>query len=61
MVKIVGTDEKYVHRKSCRNCAAMLEYTLSEVTRSFTSDWTGSRDEWNYIICPKCSYKVTVK
>lgn len=55
MVKIVGKDPEAVHRVTCKKCASILEYTLSEVTYSYTTDYGGGTDAYNFIICPVCN------
>lgn len=61
MVKVVGKDEKHVHRVSCYGCASILEYTKSEVQEKTVSDYTGDRDIVKYIQCPNCSYHINVR
>lgn len=61
MVQVVGKDQSAVKRTTCRGCASILEYTLSEVSRGFSSDYTGGTDYYNYIRCPVCSKEVYVK
>jgi len=41
MVKIVGKDESFVKRVTCRSCASILEYTLNEVREYHGTDYTG--------------------
>ena len=55
MVRAVGKDEKHIHKVTCPRCASILEYTLSEVTYSHTTDYSGVSDPYNYIICPVCN------
>lgn len=61
MVKVVGIDDKHVHKVTCKKCSSILEYVLSEV-KSFTHyDYGGGSDLYYYIDCPKCNNKVYVK
>lgn len=48
MVQIVGNDPQAVKRTTCRNCAAVLEYTPSEVKEYHGKDYSGGSDgrEW---------------
>jgi len=51
MVKIVGRDENAVKRITCRECASILEYTISEQkTRKYSA--CGEVDTLTYIDCP---------
>jgi len=61
MVKVVGRDESAVKRVTCRSCASILEYKLSEIKSYQAGDYSG--DTWMeyYIDCPDCSKKVIVK
>lgn len=61
MVKVVGRDEKEVHKKTCKTCASVLEYTLDEVQSFVHKDYGGGSDTYYYIDCPKCTEKVYVK
>jgi RNase P subunit RPR2 len=60
MVKVVGKDESAVKRKTCFNCASVLEYTPSDVKERTVSDYTGSKDLVRYVICPNCNCNVSV-
>lgn len=59
MVKIVGLDEDELHRVTCKNCASILEYTMSEAKIKCHSN---SRNDVvmveDYIQCPKCDISV---
>jgi hypothetical protein len=60
MVKVVGKDNMYVLKTTCRKCASILEYTESEC-RVFTSrDYSGSSDEYKEIACPTYNNKIYV-
>lgn len=61
MVAVVGKDPGAVKRVTCHECASILEYTLSEVQKEFSTDYTGSRDEYRYVKCPACFNEVRVK
>lgn len=60
MVEIVGRDTKQVKQTSCRNCAARLEYTQSEVTEQHGTDISGTGYTQGSIKCPGCGAKVVV-
>lgn len=58
MVKVVGIDESAIKRVTCKNCAALLEYTPSEVQTKSVSDYSGSSDIVAFLRCPKCDAEV---
>jgi len=61
MVKVVGKDVSAIHKKTCKNCASVLHYTLSELHTKYGSDYSG--DTWTIegIVCPCCSKFVIHK
>lgn len=62
MVKIVGRDESAVKRITCRNCAARLEYTESEVRNLWSgTDYGGGSDGADGFNCPQCGAQVHVR
>lgn len=60
MAKVVGRDDKFVKRKSCSNCAAIVEFTKNETERKGFSDWTGDTDYHDTLKCPNCSELMIV-
>lgn len=51
MAKVIGFDESVYKKFICRNCAAIVQYSLSEVI------WNKQTDEGEKIIglyCPNC-------
>ena len=54
MAKVVGRDESVVKRSTCKNCAAIIEYTPNEVLSYYASDYGGGRDEYFKMTCPNC-------
>lgn len=59
MVKIVGRDESVVKRITCRKCAAILEYTPSEVRNLYSgTDYSGGSDGADGFNCPNCGSEV---
>lgn len=55
MVKIIGIDKTKVKRVTCRRCASILEYTLSEVVSYKTNyGYLGDYDIEYGICCPVC-------
>lgn len=61
MVTIVGKDNSITKECTCKNCGARLQYTPSEETRDYSTDYTGSKYYYSYIVCPSCGHKVTTK
>jgi RNase P subunit RPR2 len=61
MVKIIGQDMSAYLNTTCKNCAAILQYTRSEIQSQSLSDYGGGRELYKFITCPQCGQKVTVK
>lgn len=63
MIKIIDTNphKSVVKEVVCKNCGSTLEYTPSDVQRSYTTDYTGDKDYYNFIKCPSCSHEIVVK
>jgi DNA-directed RNA polymerase subunit RPC12/RpoP len=63
MVQVISTKPhaSVVKETVCRKCGATLAYTPLDVIKDYISDYTGSRDDYNYIICPNCENKIQVK
>lgn len=60
MVKIVGRDESLVKRVTCKGCACILEYNLSEVTRIQDYEYGGIINVTELLECPNCHHKVII-
>jgi hypothetical protein len=54
-------DPSVIKRKVCSNCGVTLEYVPNDVQDGYDTDYTGSRDSYRYIMCPKCSKEVRVR
>ena len=62
MVKVVGQDKSAIKRITCRSCASVLEYTLSEVKSiKHSYDYLGDYEVSFGFKCPKCNENVFVK
>jgi RNase P subunit RPR2 len=63
MVQVISTKPhaSVVKETICRKCGFTLSYTPLDVTEDYTCDYTGSRDDYNYIICSNCKNKIRVK
>lgn len=61
MVSIIGKDMTAVKRTTCKKCAALLEYTQSEVKKvTHSHDYLGGYETSNAISCPSCGNDVLV-
>lgn len=60
MIKIIGQDDKHIHKITCYKCASILEYTLADTKEVSYHDYTGSRELVEVIICPKCGKEIRV-
>lgn len=61
MVKVVGEAPEAVKHATCRNCAAKLEYTPSEVKEYHGTDYSGGPDGREWINCPRCGHEVVLR
>lgn len=61
MVKVVGRDERAVTRVTCRSCASVLEYTLTEVKSYHGTDYSGGPDGCELVDCPNCGSKAIIR
>lgn len=61
MVKIIGEAPEAVKQATCKHCAAILEYTQSEVKRYNGRDYSGGPDGKEWITCPRCVNKVILR
>jgi len=61
MVKVVGRDESAVKRVTCRSCASILEYNLSEVKEYHGKDYSGGSDGMEWVDCPNCGRKAILR
>lgn len=61
MVKVIGRDVSAAKQVTCRKCASILEYTLSEVKEYHGRDYSGGSDGQEWIDCPKCKSKVNLR
>ncbi len=61
MVTVVGRDESVVKRCTCKSCASILEYKLTEVKEYHGTDYSGGSDGQEWIKCPNCGSKVILR
>jgi len=62
MVKIINEvpHPSIIKEVLCRNCGCTLSYTPNDVVQSRHFDYGGGSDLIYHIVCPKCTYKVSV-
>ena len=58
MAKVIGFDPKLLHTTKCRKCAAIIEYSKSELQEFVHHDYGGGHDIVTYIVCPNCGNEV---
>ena len=59
MAKVVGRDDRAVKRITCRECAAIVEYTPSEVRNLWSGkDYSGGSDGADGFNCPSCNHLI---
>lgn len=61
MVKVVGRDETAVKRITCKNCASVLEYMLSEVKIYRGTDYGGGSEGAEWVDCPNCGRQAIIR
>ena len=59
MVQVVGKAD-IAKRKTCWNCASILEYLPIDIISHSNTDYTGCTDITKIINCPSCGKHVTV-
>ena len=60
MAKVVGRDESVVKRITCRSCASVIEYSLTELRDvKVNMDYLGDYYIVKALNCPNCGYLVT--
>lgn len=53
-------DPAVVRRATCRSCGARLEFVPIDILDGVDTDYTGGRDPYAFVRCPKCSREVRV-
>lgn len=61
MIKIIGESQDVLKQAVCRGCAAILEYTKSEVKERHGKDYSGGADGQEWIDCPRCHSQVVLR
>ena len=62
MPKIIGQDPQHLKKITCWKCAAVIEYTESEVRNLWSgTDYGGGADGADGFNCPNCGNEVHVR
>ena len=63
MIRIIDEvpSPEVVKRTVCRHCGVTIEYTPSDVEKDFSTDYTGGKDYYNFVRCPKCRSEIHVR
>ena len=62
MIKLVGEDPTAIKRITHRACAAVIEYTDSDIRNLYRGkDISGGSDGADGFTCPKCGTNVIVR
>jgi uncharacterized protein with PIN domain len=44
----------------CPHCGVTLGYVPNDIARDYTSDYTGDKDYYNFVVCPACAKQVKI-
>lgn len=59
MAEVIGFDESKKHKITCRSCAAIVVYSLSEVRNLWSgTDYGGGPDGADGFDCPNCGRHI---
>lgn len=58
MAKVIGFNPKLMKQCTCRKCAAIIEYSLTEVVELKEFDYTGGYDLVKTLLCPNCGNSI---
>lgn len=61
MIEIIGTDEAKKRKITCKECCSILSYTNFDTVVEVRTDYTGGKDRYRVLCCPKCNNKMTVE
>ena len=62
MIRVIKRGfREFIKQTACPNCAAVIEYTTSEVKERHGKDYSGGSDGCEYIKCPDCSKEIILK
>lgn len=62
MVKIISDvpHASVIKQTICKNCGCTLEYTPNDIKERIETDYTGYKDTYCVIECPKCNNNIRV-
>lgn len=62
MVRVVSEKPVKTKKLICGKCGYELEYTGEDIKEGSSSDYTGDRDYYKYILCPRptCNHENRV-
>jgi ribosomal protein S27E len=62
MIRVIKTepDKSVTKEVICKNCGSTLEYTPSDVTQDYYTDYTGGKEYYHFIKCPTCHNEARV-
>lgn len=61
MAIVVGKDMAHVKRCTCRECAAIIEFTESELDERSGTDYSGTGYTQYRLTCPNCGKTIVVR
>lgn len=57
-IEIIGEDESQSFKTSCPGCGAVLRYFEVDIKEGEESDYTGDKNTYRYIECPRCKREI---
>lgn len=60
-VKKVGQDKNKQRKATCNNCGAVLQFYPKDVKSQALYNMAEYDGSYNYVVCPQCKQRVTVK
>lgn len=64
MANVVGFDEKYKKRVTCkgsRGCGAIIEYDARDIREYNGTDYSGDSDGMEWVDCPNCKERAVIR
>jgi len=61
MVEVIGQNKDIQKQITCKNCGSILRYVKADVREYHGTDYSGSPDGREWIVCPTCNEDVTIK
>jgi ribosomal protein S27AE len=57
---VIGIDDKAKKRRTCDNCASIIQYTMADTTSQIERDYTGDGEMVHRLRCPNCGKSIVV-